>query len=252
MKDHSPLGSPRGGDSSRVQPATFRDSLAELKAGGCNLLVTGEVGADVTDAMSRRLLGSADHPRKRVVVLADRTLADADRVLPAGVAPDDPDVALVDHALSTRSGTATANASAADGPTPGQPTAAQTPRTESDTNEASPDRLRCDVSTALVDQEMAGSGLDPAELRLSLVTLRTLLDRYGVDAVERLVRGVRAHVTGLSGMAHYHLPLPDDAEPVERLAPLFDARIELRAESGVGPEQRWHLPEQGTSPWIRL
>lgn len=240
MRDHSPLGRPRGGDSSRVQPATFRDSLAELKAGGCNLLVTGEVGADVTDAMSRRLLGSADHPRKRVVVLADRTLADADRILPEGIEASDPDVALVDHSLSTRDVTATASA------------AGDAQLVQPGGGEASPEQLRCEVSTALVDQEMAASGLDPAQLRLSLVTLRTLLDTHGLDAVERLVRGVRAHVDGLAGMAHYHLPLADDAEPVQQLAPLFDARIELRAENGLGPEQRWHLPELGSSPWIRL
>ena len=240
MEIQCPLGSPRGGDSSRVQPATFRDSLAELKAGGCNLLVTGEVGADVTNAMSRRLLGSADHPRKRVVVLADRTLADADRVLPEGVEVDDPDLEIVNHPVSTRDGTTVDSATAAPRPEP------------QIGDEAHPERLRYDVATTLVDLETAASGLDPAELRLSVVTLRLLLDRYGLDAVERLVRGVRAHVTGLSAMAHYHLPLSDDAEPVERMAPLFDARIELRAESGLGPEQRWHLPEQGTSPWIRL
>lgn len=242
MRDRSPLGSPRGGGSSAIQPTAFRDALAELKAGGCNLLVTGEVGANVTDVMSRRLLGASDHSRKRVVVLADRSAADADRVLPEGVEAGDPDVAVVDHSLSTRGAT---TAEPRTGPAATRPGSRSEP-------DASPERLRREVSTTLVDLETAAGGFDPAELRLSLVTLRTLLDRYGVDAVERLVRGVRAHVTGLDGMAHYHLPLADDAAPVQQLVPLFDARIELRVESGLPPEQRWHLPDQGTSPWIRL
>lgn len=242
MRERISRGDPHGGDPDRVQPATFRDALAELKAGGCNLLVTGEVDAKVTDAMSRRLLGAADQPRKRVVVLADRTTADADRMLPNGVHADDAGVAVVDHALSTR------GATAGDQPAADQPAAGPKPAG----SEPNPERLRRKVSTTLVDVETAAGGFDPAELRLSLVTLRPLVDRYGVDAVERLLRGVRAHVAGVSGMAHYHLPLADDATPVAELAPLFDARIELRVQNGVGPEQRWHLPELGTSPWIRL
>lgn len=241
MRERIPLGRPRGSGTDELQPAAFRDALAELKAGGCNLLVTGEVGADVTDAMSGRLLGASDQSRKRVVVLADRTAEDADRVLPEGVSPDDPDVAVVDHSLSTRGATAAGS------------NAAPTPRPDPhDGDAASSERLRREVATTLVDIETAAGGFDPAELRLSLVTLQPLVDRDGVDAVERLVRGVRAHVAGVSGMAHYHLPVADDAAAVERLAPLFDARIELRVESGLGPEQRWHLPDRGTSPWIGL
>ena len=243
MRESIPLGHPRGGESGAVHPGTFREALAELKAGGCNLLVTGEVGTDVTDAMSRRLLGASDHPRKRVVVLTDRTVADADRVLPDEVRADDPDVAIVDHSLSTRD-----SSTAAESPT--VPVVSRPERLADD--DPNPERLRRKVATTLVDLETAAGGFEPAELRLSLITLQSLLDRDGFEAVERLVRGVRAHVTGLSGMAHYHLPLADDAELVRRLAPLFDARIELRAESGLPPEQRWHLPEQGTSPWIRL
>jgi hypothetical protein len=43
-------------------------------------------------------------------------------------------------------------------------------------------------------------------------------------------------------MAHYHLPVADDAEVVQELSPLFDARVELRQTDGDVPEQRWHVP----------
>lgn len=239
MRDQISHWNARGGGSTRIPPAEFRSILSRLKDEGCNLLVTGEVGADVTDAISRRLLGAADHPRKRVVALADRTDADAEHLLPEDVNATGPDVVIVDHPLCTR------NSEAATG----QPAPEQAAIPDSQTHAH---RLQQEVCEAIVDLEMDAGGFDPSELRLAVVTLRTLLDRDGPDGVERLVRGVRAHVRGVDGMAHYHLPLPDCARPVQRLSGLFDARIELRAENGHPPEQRWHLPDDRVSPWIRL
>lgn len=245
MRDGTPPGTSRG--SGQLQPAEFRDVLSRLKDGGCNLLVTGEVGTDVTDAMSRRLLGASDHPRKRVVVLADRPGVDADRILPGGIDVADPGVVVVDHSPCTRGGATAAR----------RETVRRAPGTDISCDDATAgrrgaDRLQWELCATLADLETAAGGFEPAELRLALVSLRSLLDRYGEEAVERLVRGVRAHVAGVSGMAHYHLPLADDAPAVRRLAPLFDARIELRVESGLPPEQRWHLPDVGYSPWIRI
>lgn len=246
MKDGTPPGT-SGGGSGQLHPAEFRSVLSGLKDGGCNLLVTGEVGTDVTDAMSRRLLGAPDHPRERVVVLADRPCVDADRILPEGIGVADPGVVVVDHSPCTRDGT-TASRHVKTRRAPGT----ESTRDGAAVGRTGADRLQQELCATFADLETAAGGFEPAELRLALVSLRTLLDRYGEDAVERLVRGVRAHVAGVAGMAHYHLPLADDAAAVRRLAPLFDARIELRVENGLPPEQRWHLPGEGYSPWIRI
>lgn len=251
MRDESRPHRTRGGEADQMRLPEFRESLSRLKDGGCNLLVTGTVGTDVTDAMSRRLLGASDHSRKRVIALIDRSIGDAEDLLPQGVSVGDPSVAIVDHSVTTRDGTTTQGTSTrieTDEPLWRGGRGGRTGTGE----HASVDHLQRELCVAMADLEAESAGFEPAELRVAVVTLRTLLDHYDVEAVERLVRSVRAHVLGVSGMAHYHLPLPDSDELVQQISPLFDARIELRAENGHPPEQRWHLRDGGQSPWIQV
>ncbi|MFC4358196.1 hypothetical protein ACFO0N_09575 [Halobium salinum] len=68
----------------------------------------------------------------------------------------------------------------------------------------------------------------------------------------RFLRLLTATVRGVRGLGHVHCPVPDDDERVATVAPLFDARIELRRRATLGPEQRWHLPEHGATEWVRI
>lgn len=228
------------GDGGR---ALFPEVLEALKQEGCNLLVTGAVSGEVTDVATRRLLGAPFAERKRVVALADVALDRVDDRLPGGCRPTDSNVHVVARRNEARS-------AAASGSAPVEPT----PTVDSVRTVGSDLRaFRGAICDAVVEYDEAAEGLDPAEFRLSLDSLRLLLDDHDRDAVARFLRAVTALVSGVNGMAHYHLPVDDDADVVASLAPLFDARIELRRREGVAPEQRWHVPEyDARTAWVRL
>lgn len=211
-------------------PVEFTSYLAELKQRGCNLLVTGEVGERVTRQATRRLLGSAAERRRRVLVLADHAESEGNAFLPHGVAPDDEDVAIIAWRAGARSAAA-----------------ATAPDCEADVADLQPEI--CSTVTRL---NVAADGLSPAELRLGVVTVDLLLDRYDRRTVRHLLDAVTAQVHRVHGMGHYHLPVPDDADAVEDLDEEFDARVELRQGDGVSAEQRWHVPEYGTTTWVTL
>jgi hypothetical protein len=218
-------------------PAGFDEVLAHLKQNGCNLLVTGEVAAEVSDAATRRFMGAPYEDRKRVLALADAATDRVDRRLPGGCGRDDPDVRVVARRNDARSAAATA---------PGRSAPADRV-VESDLRS-----FREAICDAVAAYDHATDGLDPAQLRLSVDSLRLLLDYADRDEVERFLRGVTALVAGVDGMAHYHLPVADD-DVVAALTPLFDARIELRRRGRFAPEQRWHVPAfDERTDWVRL
>jgi hypothetical protein len=39
---------------------------------------------------------------------------------------------------------------------------------------------------------------------------------------------------------------------VPLLADLFDARVDVRRRPGLPAEQRWHVPDYGTTEWIGI
>lgn len=212
-------------------PVEFTSYLAELKEHGCNLLVTGEVGERVTRRATRRLFGSAAERRRRVLVLGDHAESEGDAFLPHGVSAADDDVAIIAWDAGTRSAAT---------------------RTSTPDRDAGVAALQADVCATVTRLDVAANGLAPAELRLGVVTVALLLDRYDRDDVRHALDAVTTQVRTVRGMGHYHLPVSDDADAVDDLEAPFDARIELRQGDGVGAEQRWHVPEYGTTTWVTL
>ncbi|WP_435153085.1 DUF7504 family protein [Haladaptatus sp. DFWS20] len=223
----------RGGGSS----PEFQDVLSEFKRRGCNILVTGRVSETTTNRTTIQLLGASTEERKRVLVLTGTTARYANSKLPAGTTTDDPDVWVIDWGDDER-----AIIDAVPMPTVPKPTSGDGLR-----------ELRSEIVTAVSFYDEWADGLGSSELRLSLDSLTKPLEQHEQPAVERFLRTVTALVQGVSGMAHYHLPLPDDAEIVQELSPLFDARVELRQTESLVPEQRWHVPKYDhMTNWVRL
>lgn len=222
---------PNEGLSFRGEMSTsFRDVLAALKRNGCNLLVTGAVSGDVTARATRKLLGTPTEPRERVLALTDSVVEQPVTHLPGSLYPHHDGVEILDYRDVGRS---TSTAERSDG---------GTPRTL--------DAIREELCATVARR---GHGTTPAQLRLGVVSLGPLLDRYDADAVEQFIDTLSETVLDTRGMAHYHLRLPDDSPAVDELVPLFDARIQLRQLDGMIPEQRWHVPgEDADTDWVTL
>jgi hypothetical protein len=218
----------------------FQEVLKRFKHDGCNLLVTGVVSKDVTVQATRTLLGAPNAERKRVVALADSRRGNVTERLPTGVDSDDSDVWIIDQQTCQRSVPKAARGGDVDFPTAGDDRDSLT-------------HLREEVIVAIDYFQNANEKLDPSELRLSVSSLGRLAHEHDSDTVAQFVRSVSAMVRGVRGMAHYHLARPDDTDIVDRLSPLFDARIELRKRDGLPTEQRWHVPKhEQTTDWVRL
>lgn len=217
----------------------FREHLEALRQSGSNLLVTGEVSQCVTNRASRTLFGDDMNDRKRVLALTDAGIATADEHFPKTVSYDDPSVWLIDRGNRRRA----------------MPEAAS-----SFGDELPPldghnglHELREEIVTAIGFYDDDAGGVSPAELRLCVDSLNYLVDEHRLPALKRFLRSIGAITKGVRGMAHYHLSMPDDADLVAKLSPLFDARIELRQQNGDDPDHRWHVPELGTTTaWVDL
>ncbi|WP_266076320.1 DUF7504 family protein [Haladaptatus caseinilyticus] len=223
----------RGGDSS----PEFHTVLSEFKRHGCNILVTGRVSETTTNRTTIQLLGASTEERKRVLVLTGTTARYVNSKLPAGTTIDDPDVWVIDWGNDERAITESV-------PMP------TVPRPVSDDGLR---ELRSEITSAVSFYDEWADGLGASELRFSLDSLIKPLEQHEQPTVERFLRTVTALIRGVSGMAHYHLPLPDDTEIVQELSPLFDARVELRQTESLVPEQRWHVPKYDqTTNWVQL
>jgi hypothetical protein len=214
-------GRPRFADS----PHEFARYLHELKERGSNLLVTGNVPDDVTARATRTLFGQGSR-RYRVLALLDST-----RPIPESLSADEDHVWVVKLADEERS----VPASASDAVSAENPTDL--------------DSIRREIATAAAFYDDRFGELGPSELRVGV----GLDAEEEVDSIEQFIDRTAEIVVEHRGMAHYHLPKPDDDPLVSELSPLFDARIELRQEPGQPPEQRWHVPSfDKTTIWVRL
>lgn len=214
----------------------FTAWLQDLKQLGSNLLVTGDVPDNVSAIASRALFGYQGR-RFRVLGLTDRTTANVASRLPDDTSLEDPTTWTIDQRHGELS----------------VPTCATSVTSEPEVPDESDLTHVCEeVQTAIDFYEEQTGGLDPAELRVGIDSLCPFIqhDRPTlVRALELLTEAVHE----VHGMGHYHLRIPDDRPIVEALTPLFDARVELRQEPGMRPEQRWHVPELNeTTVWVEL
>lgn len=223
------------GSGSRL---SFPRWLQKTKESGSNILVTGKVPREVSAQASRALFGrNGDRRRYRILGLIGRESLDADARLPSDTSVDDSDTWVIDQCSSERSPAATAS----------DVTGNLEPLDTGDFRQ-----LCTEIQTAIGFYEGESGGLDPAELRVGVDSLELPVEQ-DLPATKNALRSLTASVHGVNGMAHYHLRRPDDAESVEELASLFEARIELRKRPKLNPEQRWHVPELGrTTEWIEL
>ncbi|MFD1512657.1 DUF7504 family protein [Halomarina rubra] len=217
----------------------FGEALRDLKRRGCSLLVTGEVPFETRAAMSRRLFGTPDERRYRLLGVTNTVGLPVDRYLPSGVAPAGDDVTVVDFADELRGATASES-----------PTSA-TPRPTVRTDDV--DRLatlRTSMTSAI---DRIGDRVGPfvaGELRVGVASLRGPFEDGGDHAratIEHLVEDVVGH----RGMVHCHLL--GGTAAVADLTDAFDVRIELRDRGTGVPEHRWVVPDRSVqTQWVAL
>lgn len=226
--------------SEAPETAAFTRALAALKRRGSNLLVVGAHSGVQLDAC-RRLLGDDDAGiRRRLFVFTDSAIGVADRL---GGGEHDPD-----HATVIRRESRTRSAAAAGGSAEVPP--APIPAATIDEDEELT-ALADAVVDAIAEFDAAAGGLDPAELRVCVDSLRPLLDDHDDEAVRRFLEPLTDEVRQVRGMGHFHLPVALDDPAVDPIAPLFDAVVETRMTET--PEQRWHLRDGDlTSQWLTL
>jgi hypothetical protein len=205
------------------------EALDRLKQTGCNVLVTG-TAAEAQVAISRKLFGHTRQRRRRVLISPD-TDASADRWLPEGVSVTDPDTELLAPPVADRSA-----ATAVSSPAPDTSRALQTLRND----------LSDVVSTYQSDR------LAPGEVRVGIQSADVLASHYGRDELLGFVRTATALIRGVRGMGHLQLGQPHDGDLTPLLWDLFDARVDVRQQPGLPPEQRWHVPGHGTTEWIGI
>lgn len=233
------------GPAGRV--SEFVRTLDRLKQTGCNLLMVGRVPDDVLAAACRKLLGDVVQRRFRLFVLTDADLAAVQERLAAtefqtqGAGANVPTPAANATAI-TYAGASRAPAAGAIDDIP------EITRIDVDGDLAA---LATAIDEEIAAIERAADGLDPAQLRVCLDSLRPLLADYDTPEVGAFLEDVTDRVEAVGGMAHYVLPFERDHSAVAELAPQFDATIEYRAvEDG---QERWHFPETDfTTEWLPL
>lgn len=216
---------------------SFRERLQELKRSGSAILLTGETTVPARAYASRAFFGRVDEPVRRGRILI-RTTPDSfpEVFLPNEVSPGDKDVRVISL-----------------------PTATSVRSVSSASYDESEQRLIDDGLGPVTREvrELTAELLKVENLdsvRVGVTSLVPLLNRFDAEAVETFLGTVAADVRDYGGMAHFHLPLPDDASAVRDLASLADARVELRTGEDGTIESRWHL--SGTDiddpAWITL
>src|SRR6056297_1817753 len=99
-------------DSSDVPIAHIRRNLKWMKRTGCNLLVTGNVREEVSRRATRKLLGSPEESRTRLLGLTDRDREDAPYLLPGDVRATDHRVHFAEYDAGARTASAATPAEA--------------------------------------------------------------------------------------------------------------------------------------------
>lgn len=219
--------------------ARFDRALGDLDRAGSTVLVVGTVPDEQFGAVTDTLVGdAAAGPRRRLFVTRDETIpAVAGRLPDQPVIPNQQGVRVIAIPDPARSAVAA-----------GSSDAAVLPTTRVDP--ADIDELAQTILEAIDEFDRLAAGLQPAELRLSVSPLSTLIDAHGTEAVFRMIHVLNHIVEEKEGLAHYHLPVELESGVVRTFRSLFDAVVELRLTGGQ-LEQRWHLQEPDTrSEWL--
>ncbi|WP_049972178.1 DUF7504 family protein [Haladaptatus cibarius] len=211
----------------------FDIALQALKRQGCTLLVTGAVPEYVTAQATQRLLGDPHRDRKRLLVFTDASLKHVERSLPPNVRRSDESIEIIESTGDDRS---------------------IPPESQFiGTSDCEVGRLQDELAHAISHFDTVADGLDPAELRVCIDSLESILEANDRPETIRFLRGTSALVRGVRGIQHVHLPVSDESPVVTELSPLFDARIELRKRDTLVAEQRWHVPGHDiTTTWSQL
>lgn len=229
-----------------VDAQAFSAELAELKRGGCTLLVASDAPGHGTAC--ERLLGAPELDRSHVFL---STAVDVPTILtrhhPRRTDPGS--FAVVDATSDTRSTTTTTSAA------PTGPTAT------TEWYERAPDHLDLaavyTTTKAAIDR-VAADADGPGELRVCLDRLDTYIDATtaGTIAETELFRFLHllcGAIRRVDGMGHVHVSASADDDVLGTIEPLFDATVEIETTAGQHARQRWHLHSSGRETgWFQL
>lgn len=223
-----------------VERRKFVSRLRELKQNGSSLLVVGNIPdtaaaqachwmlGDTTAADRRRLFVSTD---SALPSIADRLSAPSEQLQPNTTT-------LITWTATARSATTT----------PPQPMDTGVPPVHVESDRLA--ELGITISQEIKTFENIAGELAPSELRVCFDSLTALFTDYEPDEIFRFLHVLIGRIRSVQAMAHFHLHVDYDSNPVQQLAPLFDAVIELRVEDGQA-QQRWHLrDEKIASQWL--
>lgn len=216
----------------------IESELGRLKRTGGNLLLTGDVPADVFEELSVQFLGEPDYGRTHLFALYGRdTNVVRTRLDRANANLDN--ARVLSHEAAVRSAT--------DVRTGNQPT-----RPSVSPVVGSLDDFQTEILDEIFELQYQRKGFDPGQLRFCLDSLQFLSDEEEADAVEEFVRNVTETVEEVAGLGQYIFPGAYDSAQVQAVEPLFDVTIEMKIDEG-GPTQRWHLHDtEYTTTWFPL
>jgi len=224
------------GRQSPLETEFLAGRLERLKATGCNILVTGAVSPAVTYHATRNLFGVEEHgvTRERILAVTDLRPPDS-HYLRTGYRR--PPQLVTSDGLERGSTTQ-------DSPLTASPSIPATAWVET---------FQRHLCETIADVDGVVGGLEPAQLRLSLLTLRPLVEHPHTAVLDRFLRVMTTIVTGVDGMAQYHLPIGSEDPAIEAILDHFDAWMELRHRPSVGAQSRWRFPDVAhTTEWYTL
>lgn len=220
--------------------AVFERELSALKRDGCAFLVAGAVTDPVVARSCRKAFGDdTEAPRQRLLVLTDRSPADAAaRLLPETSRASA--TTVIDHASFSRS-TAAA--------TP--PEQQRSVRTVTVDGDRPPDLGRT-ILAELESFTSSTDGITSGSVRVCLDSLPPLVNEFGREAAFRFLHLLVTYVRRLDGMTYVYLPKPRSSELLYLFEPPFDGVIELREKDGIA-QQRWELRSMSAPmEWVDL
>ncbi|WP_423745074.1 HalOD1 output domain-containing protein (plasmid) [Haladaptatus sp. SPP-AMP-3] len=216
----------------------IESELGRLKRSGGNVLLTGDVPADVFDELSAQFLGEQEYGRTHLFALYGRDTGTARTRLERATADTD-HANILTYEAAVRSATEVR-------PQNQQNRPSVTPVV------GSLDEFETAIVDDIFEHQYRQKGFEPGQLRFCFDSLQFLSEEESESSVEEFVRNVTKTVEDVSGLGQYLFPGAYDSAPVRAVEPLFDGTIELKV-GARGPMQRWHLHDTDyTTTWFPL